>query len=105
MASYGKSETGRLKEQIEEQLSRLITQLQDLEELRGELEADEYAQTKAETLTQLREFEASLRKMMSGDMTLVDTLGSVRLVRGGGLHLSSRRQSKGRSARRSKRPK
>ena len=29
----------------------------------------------AETLSQLREFEASLQKMMAGDMTLVSELG------------------------------
>lgn len=34
MASRGKSETGKLKQNMEEQLDRLMQQLQDLEECR-----------------------------------------------------------------------
>lgn len=48
---------------------------------RSELDADEYEETKAETVDQLREFNLTLSKIMSGNMTLVDELGSMQLVR------------------------
>jgi hypothetical protein len=47
---------------------------------RGDLDASEYEETKNETMEQLREFNESLSKMISGDMTLVDQLGSMQLV-------------------------
>jgi hypothetical protein len=43
MASRGDSETVRLKQNIEDQLKRLLTQLQDLEDMQEELDDDEYA--------------------------------------------------------------
>ena len=42
MSSRGESETSSLKKNIEDQLNRLLTQLADLEEMKGELDADEY---------------------------------------------------------------
>lgn len=123
MASRGKSETGKLKKNMEEQLDRLMQQLQDLEECRcsteksvrskvftgvkaqikpentkklllkiqkrslllfiycrEELDEDEYEETKKETLEQLSEFNDSLKKIMTGDMTLVDELSGMQLV-------------------------
>ncbi|KAG7323633.1 hypothetical protein QTP70_016059 [Hemibagrus guttatus] len=80
MASRGKSETGKLKQNMEEQLDRLMQQLQDLEECREELDDDEYEETKKETLEQLNEFNESLKKLMSGNMTLVDELGGMQLA-------------------------
>lgn len=71
MASRGVDETMRLKESIEKQLNRLLVQLQDLEELREELDDDEYEETKQETMDQLREFEESLADLTEGNMTLV----------------------------------
>jgi hypothetical protein len=47
---------------------------------RGDLDQSEYEETKNETMEQLREFNESLSKMISGDMTLVDQLGSMQLV-------------------------
>jgi len=44
------------------------------------LERDEYEDTKKETLDQLEEFNASLSRLMSGDMTLVDHLGAMQLA-------------------------
>lgn len=80
MASRGVDETMRLKESIEKQLNRLLVQLQDLEELREELDDDEYEETKQETMDQLREFEVSLADLTEGNMTLVCAvlLGSLR---------------------------
>ncbi|RMB91568.1 hypothetical protein DUI87_31797 [Hirundo rustica rustica] len=57
-----------------------MQQLQDLEECREELDADEYEETKKETLEQLSEFNDSLKKIMSGDMTLVDELSGMQLM-------------------------
>ncbi len=48
---------------------------------REELEEEEYEETKKETLEQLSEFNESLKKLMSGNMTLVDELGGMQLVK------------------------
>ncbi|XP_057175963.1 protein LZIC [Triplophysa rosa] len=80
MASRGKSETSKLRQNMEEQLDRLMQQLQDLEECREELDEEEYEETKKETLEQLSEFNESLKKLMSGNMTLVDELGGMQLA-------------------------
>ena len=47
---------------------------------REDLDKDEYEETKAETVEQLREFNESLKKMMAGDMTLIDELSRWQLV-------------------------
>ncbi|KAH9367100.1 hypothetical protein HPB48_011017 [Haemaphysalis longicornis] len=80
MASRGQSETSKLRERLEEQLDRLVAQLSDLEECRAELDADEYEETKADTLEQMREFQQSLARIVSGDMTLVDQLSGMQLA-------------------------
>ncbi|EFA86633.1 leucine zipper containing protein [Heterostelium album PN500] len=80
MASRGQSETSRLKANIEEQLNRLLSQLQDLEELRADISDEEYVTMKKDTLDQMKEFEQSLQKMLKGDMTLVSEFGSVQLA-------------------------
>eukprot|EP00802_Teleaulax_amphioxeia_P029613 Tamp_31786.p1 GENE.Tamp_31786~~Tamp_31786.p1 ORF type:complete len:189 (+),score=70.89 Tamp_31786:75-641(+) len=80
MAGYGDAETKKLRDNVENQLARLLQQLQDCEELKEDLDEDEYESTKQDTISQLREFEASLQKMMAGDMTLVSELGSMRLA-------------------------
>lgn len=48
---------------------------------REELDEEEYEETKKETLEQLSEFNDSLKKIMTGDMTLVDELSGMQLVR------------------------
>jgi hypothetical protein len=58
----------------------LLTQLQDLEDLRSEIDDDEYAEVRGDTLDQLREFDAQLNKMAQGDITLVSELGAVKLA-------------------------
>ena len=52
--------------------------------IRDELDPEEYEETKQETLDQLKEFNASLTKMKGGDMTLVDELNRMQLVRRAG---------------------
>lgn len=82
----------KIKKNIDDQLSRLLLQLQgewqryvvccvlcfspvlyfmchttvwsDLEDMREDLDDDEYAESKADTLKQMEEFEQSLSKMM-----------------------------------------
>lgn len=80
MTSKGIAETEKLKKNLEAQLDRLVQQLEDLEECRNEIEEDEYNETKLETMEQLREFNNSLSKIISGDMTLVDELASMQLA-------------------------
>lgn len=69
-----------LKANINDQLNRLLTQLEDLEELRDEFTDEEYEQEKAETLAQLREFQAFLDRAVSGNLTLVDEFGAAQLA-------------------------
>jgi len=79
-ASRGKEETAKLKANIQDQLNRLITQLQDLEEMKDEMEPSEYRETRDETLQQMREFQAFLRKTTAGDLSLVNEFGSIQLA-------------------------
>jgi hypothetical protein len=51
--SHGTVETAKLKANIQDQLGRLMMQLQDLEDLRAELDDDEYEETRRDTLDQL----------------------------------------------------
>jgi hypothetical protein len=80
MASRGKTETDKLKHNLEEQLDRLMAQLQDLEDAKDDMEEDDYEETKAETIEQLKEFSESLSKMEAGNMTLVDDLSRMQLA-------------------------
>ncbi|KAF4532630.1 hypothetical protein B566_EDAN011543 [Ephemera danica] len=47
--------------------------------VQDDLDEEEYEETKSETIEQLKEFNDSLSKMMSGNMTLVDKFGSIQL--------------------------
>ncbi|XP_048250280.1 protein LZIC-like isoform X4 [Haliotis rufescens] len=80
MASRGQQETTKLRQNMEEQLDRLMQQLTDLEECREDLEPEEYEETKNETLEQLKEFKESLDKMVGGDLSLVDELNGMQLA-------------------------
>ena len=95
----GDTETAQLKNNIQSQLNRLInfwtqlfntrftafdfrllTQLRDLEEMKDDMEPAEFEQSRNETLEQMQEFQESLRKMLAGDMTLVDDIGKMQLA-------------------------
>jgi hypothetical protein len=52
-AGHGTEETAKLKANIEAQLTRLFMQLEDLEELRAELDDEEYTETRRDTLEQM----------------------------------------------------
>lgn len=47
---------------------------------RAELDAEEYEDARKDTLEQLNEFQSSLSRMTSGDMTLVDSFNAMQLV-------------------------
>jgi len=80
MSSRGSAETEKLKQNLNDQLERLVQQLQDLEECKEDLDEDEYEETKKETLDQLQEFKGSLGKMAAGDVTLVDHVNAMQLA-------------------------
>eukprot|EP00968_Pinguiococcus_pyrenoidosus_P010461 scaffold825_cov249-Pinguiococcus_pyrenoidosus.AAC.56 len=61
-------------------MSTLLQQLGDLEELRPEIDDEEYEGLKEETREQLRELEEQLQRMAEGDLSLVDELGTYRLA-------------------------
>ncbi|XP_005106751.1 protein LZIC [Aplysia californica] len=80
MASRGKQETGKLRQNLEEQLDRLVQQLSDLEECKADLEPEEYEETKSETVEQLKEFQENLNRMLEGNLSLVDELNAMQLA-------------------------
>lgn len=65
--------------------------------IRDDLEAEEYEEMKGETLDQLREFNDSLTNLMAGNMTLVDELNRMQLVRNGSWGLSLHTMGEGKS--------
>ena len=78
--SRGESETQKLKAQLQSQLERLLDQLQDLENSKEELDEEEYSDMREDTLEQVEEFQASLTKLSSGDLGLVDSLSAMQLA-------------------------
>ena len=69
-----------LRNNVVQQRDRLLEQLKDLDELRAELDVDEYEVMKADTIAQLKEFDASLTKMVEGNMTLQSELDATRMA-------------------------
>lgn len=51
-----------------------------MEEEKSELDEEEYQLIKQETIDQMLEFEKTLSKMQTGDISLVDKLGSMRIA-------------------------
>eukprot|EP00616_Rhizochromulina_sp_CCMP1243_P017361 CAMPEP_0118984878 /NCGR_PEP_ID=MMETSP1173-20130426/38681_1 /TAXON_ID=1034831 /ORGANISM="Rhizochromulina marina cf, Strain CCMP1243" /LENGTH=161 /DNA_ID=CAMNT_0006935559 /DNA_START=15 /DNA_END=496 /DNA_ORIENTATION=- len=80
MSSRGDAETAALRSNVEGQLNRLLTQLQDLEDMRDELTDEEYEDMRQDTLDQMREFEGSLESMKAGNTTLVDELNATQMA-------------------------
>jgi hypothetical protein len=77
----GNHETQRLKANIEDQLNRLLTQLQDIDDNRDDFDDEnEYQENRNDTIQQMKEFEISLHKMKEGNMTLVDDIGRYQLA-------------------------
>ena len=69
-----------MKANVQGQLKRLLSQLSDIEEMKDDLDEDEYEETKQHTLHQLQAFQTDLNQMMAGDMTLVSDLNSMQLA-------------------------
>lgn len=80
MSSHGKVETEKLIQNLEHQLNRLVTQLEDVENIKDELDEDEYNETKEDTIEQLKEFHERLDKLVKGDISLVNAIGAFQLV-------------------------
>lgn len=80
MASRGANETDKLRQNVEEQMQRLLSQLEDLEAEKDSLEPEEYKDMYDDTIQQLKEFKTSLEKMMAGNMTLVDQFSNMKMV-------------------------
>ena len=62
-------EDTKLKKNIEQQLERLVEQLNDLEEIKEE-SPEEYEELKQETLAQLEDFEKLLARAAEGNISL-----------------------------------
>ena len=61
-----------LKKNINDQLERLLSQMNDLEEVKNDdsFSPEEYAELKADTLKQIQEFETFLQRQTQGQMDL-----------------------------------
>lgn len=81
MSGLGDRETERLAANVKQRLGTLLQQLDDVEQMREELDDDEeeYETLKRETLAQLEELRASLKRLTGGDAAPADELGSLRL--------------------------
>lgn len=73
------SETEKLKKNLRDQLKRLISQLNDIEETKDDL-GDEYFSMKEDTLEQLEEFRCALDQMEDGKMSLLDEISKMQLM-------------------------
>jgi hypothetical protein len=98
MARRGNVETNQLLKTVEGQLTRLMTQMSDLEETRDEMEPDEYTQAMEETLGLMKDFEKSLSKLKDGDMSLVDSIGAIQLKIQAAISAAVNDPSEGKSA-------
>jgi len=65
-----------LRNNLDAQLDRLLEQLADLDQIKGEMDEAEYNEARQDTVDQLEEFSKSLDKMKSGEggLSLVDDL-------------------------------
>ena len=66
--AQGQTATVQLCRNLEDQLSRLVSQLADLEEARAQtlISSEEFEESRNDTLEQLREFEQSLARFRRG---------------------------------------
>jgi len=68
------AQTDILRNNLHTQLDRLIDQLADLDQIKDEMDENEYKETRQDTVEQLEEFSKSLEKMKNGDggLSLLD---------------------------------
>ena len=65
---------------LQDQMNRLVSQLNDLEEMREDLDDAVYEEGKAEALAEMRDFENSIAKMKSEHVSLVGEFERVQLA-------------------------
>jgi len=69
-----------LRKNLLDQQERLFQQLADLEEIKEEMDSVEFEESKSETLEQIADIAASLEKMVAGNLSLTDQIGSQKQV-------------------------
>ena len=71
-----------LRNNLHAQLDRLLEQLTDLDQIKGDMDADEYNEARQDTVDQLEEFSKSLEKMKSGQsgLSLLDDVQRIQNV-------------------------
>ncbi|XP_063701436.1 protein LZIC-like [Culicoides brevitarsis] len=69
---------GKLIENLEMQLKRLVTELKDLDECRDELTPDEFDTIKEDLIEQFKEFQETLDRLQKGDTTLESKVSQMR---------------------------
>ncbi|CAH0381744.1 unnamed protein product [Bemisia tabaci] len=70
----------KLKQNLKDQLSRLMNELVDLDECKDDFEEEEYNQARVDVLEQIREFEERLKKIVAGNLSVIDDLTAVLLA-------------------------
>jgi len=70
----GQEETELLRQNLEDQLERLLEQLEDIELEKDHFTQDELIEIKDDTIEEMREMQSNLQMLMSGDMTLMSEL-------------------------------
>lgn len=72
-----------LRNNLHAQLDRLIEQLADLDQIKSEMDEDEYKEERQNTVDQLEDFSKSLEKMKSGEggPSLLDDVQRIQNVR------------------------
>ena len=78
--SRGQEETSALQANIEQQVARLVLQLAELEEAKDELDAEEYAECREDTIQQLEDFNKTLSGMKEGSVSLVNEINAAQLA-------------------------
>eukprot|EP01129_Flabellula_baltica_P002453 TRINITY_DN12265_c0_g1_i1.p1 TRINITY_DN12265_c0_g1~~TRINITY_DN12265_c0_g1_i1.p1 ORF type:complete len:195 (+),score=56.54 TRINITY_DN12265_c0_g1_i1:242-826(+) len=76
----GLEETEILKGNLESQIERLIEQLQDLDTEREMFTPEEIQEMREDTIEEMKEMELNLETLMSGNMTLMSELSTLRLT-------------------------
>jgi len=73
-----------LRNNLHSQLDRLLDQLADLDQIKGDMDASEYNEARQDTVDQLEDFSKSLEKMKSGEggLSLLDDVQRIQNVCG-----------------------
>ncbi|KAL1491100.1 hypothetical protein ABEB36_011748 [Hypothenemus hampei] len=80
MSTYGTTETEKLRQNMENQLCRIMEQLNDLEADKDSMDVDEYEETKLETMDQIKALNESFNKLVAGELSLVNSLAALQMA-------------------------